>query len=205
MIRASAERQPHLALALYTGLATIAGENGRTDEARALLDRIVAEDPFGDGDDLMATLHAVHIAEAAVAVDHVEAANAVSDVLDAHVGAVGLLATGHLCFGAIDRARGDVARTQGRLDDAIECYERAIDIEEAIGARIYANRSRLGLAIALAARDARRRPRAGRVPRPGGACGWPRSSARRWSPTPPRRYVPEPGRPASLSPGGRLD
>ena len=65
-----------------------------------------------------------------------------------------MLATGHLCFGAIDRARGDVARTQGRLDDAIECYERAIDTEEAVGARIYANRSRLGLAIALAARDA---------------------------------------------------
>ena len=42
----------------------------------------------------------------------------------------------------------------GRLDDAIECYERAIDTEEAVGARIYANRSRLGLAIALAARDA---------------------------------------------------
>jgi len=141
-------------MALNTGLATIAGEHGRTDEARALLDQVVADGPFANDDDLMATLHAVHIAEAAVAIEHVEAANAVAAVLDAHTGRVGVLATGHLCFGAIDRARGDVARTQGRLDDAIECYERAIDTEEAVGARIYANRSRLGLAIALAARDA---------------------------------------------------
>ena len=68
VIRASAERQPHLALALYTGLATIAGEHGRTDEARAIArPRASPTDPFADGDDLMATLHAVHIAEAAVA------------------------------------------------------------------------------------------------------------------------------------------
>jgi len=154
VIRASAERQPHLAMALNTGLATIAGEHGRTDEARALLDQVVADGPFANDDDLMATLHAMHIAEAAVAIEHIEAANAIAAVLDAHSGRIGVLATGHLCFGAIDRARGDVARTQGRLDDAIECYERAIDTEEAVGARIYANRSRLGLALALAARDA---------------------------------------------------
>ena len=110
-------------------------------------------------------------------------------MLDAHAGAVGLLATGHLCFGAIDRARGDVARTQGRLDDAIECYERAIDIEEAVGARIYANRSRLGLAIALAARDADGDRERVEFLAPGRACGWPRSSARRWSPTRPGRSL----------------
>ena len=134
VIRASVERQPHLAMALNTGLATIAGEHGRTDEARVLLDQVVADGPFANDEDLMATLHAMHIAEAAVAIEHVEAANAVSGILDADTGLIGVLATGHLCFGAIDRARGDVARTQGRLDDAIECYERAIDTEEAVGA-----------------------------------------------------------------------
>ena len=105
VIRASAERQPHLAMALNTGLATIAGEHGRTDEARGLLDQVVADGPFANDDDLMATLHAMHIAEAAVAIEHVEAANAIAAMLDAHTGRIGVLATGHLCFGAIDRAR----------------------------------------------------------------------------------------------------
>ncbi len=102
----------------------------------------------------MIPLHAAQIAEAAAASGHEAAAELVARVLEAHAGEVGLLATGHLCFGAVDRSRGEVARTLGRLDDAIECYERAIDIEEAVGARIYANRSRLGLAHTLAARDA---------------------------------------------------
>jgi tetratricopeptide (TPR) repeat protein len=154
VLRTTAERQPHLALALHTGLATIAGEHGRIEEARLLLGGVLDAAPFDDGNDLLVTLHAVQIAEAAVATGHEDAARAVEGVLDSHAGVIGLIATGHLCFGAIDRARGDVARTLGRLDDAIECYERAIDVEEAVGARIYANRSRLELALALAARGA---------------------------------------------------
>ena len=103
----------------------------------------------------MIPLHAAQIAEAAVAAGH-DAGRRARRPRAGHAGRRRSVcfATGHLCFGAVDRSRGDVARTLGRLDDAIECYERAIDIEEAVGARIYANRSRLGLAHALAARDA---------------------------------------------------
>ena len=140
--------QPHLAMALNTGLATIAGEHGRTDEARALLDQVVADGPFANGNDLMATLHAMHIAEAAVAIEHVEAAaTRSSGILDAHTGLIGLLATGHLCFGAIDRARGRRRSDAGpprRRDRVLRAGDRH---RGGVGARIYANRSRLGLAI----------------------------------------------------------
>jgi DNA-binding SARP family transcriptional activator/tetratricopeptide (TPR) repeat protein len=151
-LRTTAERQPHLAVPLMTGVATIAGEHGRPDEARELLDTVLAARPFDNGNDLLVPLHAAQIAEAAVAARHDAAATVVAEVLRDHAGPVALLATGHLCFGAVDRLRGDVARTLGRLDEAVECYERAIDIEAGVGARIYANRSRLGLALALRAR-----------------------------------------------------
>ena len=110
----------------------------------------------------MIPLHAIQLSEAAVAAGHEKAARVVDQVLSTIESPVGLLATGHLCFGAMDRARGDVARTLGRLDEAVERYERAINIEELVGARIYANRSRLGLAQTLAQRRRARRPGAGR-------------------------------------------
>jgi tetratricopeptide (TPR) repeat protein len=130
----------------------IAGEYGRSDEARDILDAVVAGRPFDDGNDLLIPLHVAQLSEAAAAVGHVGAAQMVADVVGEFTSAIGLLATGHLCFGAVERSRGDIARTLGRLDDAVEHYERAIDIEEALGARVYANRSRLGLARALSAR-----------------------------------------------------
>ena len=159
--------------AMLTGVATIAGEHGRTEEARDLVDSIARRPTRSrTANDLLVPLHAVHLAEAAVASRPCVGGRASpATVLRDHAGAIALLATGHLCFGAVERARGDVARTLGRLDEAIAHYERAIDIEEAVGARIYANRSRLGLAVALAARDEDERPRAGPGRRPGGRAG----------------------------------
>jgi tetratricopeptide (TPR) repeat protein len=151
-LRASAERQPHFALAMMTAVAMIAAEHDRPDEAREILDAVVAGRPFDDGNDLLIPLHVAQLSEAAVAVGHVDTARMVSEVVGEFTSAIGLLATGHLCFGAVERSRGDVARTLGRLDAAVDHYERAIDIEEALGARVYANRSRLGLAQALSAR-----------------------------------------------------
>jgi DNA-binding SARP family transcriptional activator len=154
LLRITAERQPHLETALRVGMATIAAEFGRVDDARALLDDVLDRDPLADENDLLVPLHAAQFAEAALAVGHERTAQAAAALLDRYAGPVGVLATGHLCYGAIDRSRGDVAFTLGRLDEAVERYEHAIDVEEAIGARIFANRSRLGLARALAARDA---------------------------------------------------
>src|SRR5262249_15028335 len=98
-------------------------------------------------------LHAAQLAEAAVACGHTRAAALAEATIREHAGRIALLATGHLCFGAVDRIRGDAARTQGCLDDAIDAYERAIDIEAAVGARIYATGPRLGRAWALVEGD----------------------------------------------------
>lgn len=147
----AAERQPQLWVALITGLATIEAEHGRVDTAREILDCVVGASPFGEHNDLLWPLHAVELAEAAVACGHEEAARCVEPVLAAHAGPVAVLATGHLCLGSVDRSRGDVALTLGRYDEAVERYERAIELETALGARVYANRSRLGLARALVA------------------------------------------------------
>jgi DNA-binding SARP family transcriptional activator len=151
-LRAAAERQPHFASAMMTSVAIVAAEHGRPDEARELLDAVVADRPFDDRNDLLIPLHVAQLSEAAVAVGHADAAEMVTPILGGFTSPVGLLATGHLCYGSVERARGDVARTLGRLDDAVDHYERAIDIDEALGARTYANRSRLGLAHALHAR-----------------------------------------------------
>lgn len=152
VIAAAAQRQPRLWVALTAGLATIEAEHGDTDAARRILDRVVAADPFAGDHHLLWPLHAVELAEAAVASGHDGAARCAEPVLARHEGPVAVLATGHLCLGAVDRARGDVALTLGRLDEAVERYEHAIEVEAAIGARVYANRSRLGLARASAAR-----------------------------------------------------
>src|SRR5262249_20787032 len=66
-------------------------------------------------------------------------------------GAAGVLATGHLYFGAIDRYRGDLLRTMGRPDDAVVAYRRAIEADTAMGAVGFAARAQLGLAHALLA------------------------------------------------------
>jgi DNA-binding SARP family transcriptional activator/tetratricopeptide (TPR) repeat protein len=152
ILRFTADHQPQVAVALRTGLATTAAEHGRIDEAREMIDALLTNDEYDDGNDLLAPLHAVQLAEAAVAIGHDAAAVLAEKILAEHTGPVALLATGHLCFGAVDRARGDALRALGRLDEAIACYENAIDVEESIGARLYANRSRLGLAEALSAR-----------------------------------------------------
>ena len=195
-----AELQPHLAGALHTvsrpSPPSTAVPTKRARPRRRPRRRAVRRRQRPDG-----PLHAAQIAEAAAAAGQRGRGRGRRPVLDTHAGRVGLLPTGHLCFGAVDRARGDVARTLGRLDDAIECYERAIDVEEAVGARIYANRSRLGLASRAGRARRRRRPRTGRVPRTRGRPRSPRSWARRWSPTRPARL---PARPVRRSPDRRI-
>ncbi|GAB90265.1 helix-turn-helix transcriptional regulator [Gordonia rhizosphera] len=57
-------------------------------------------------------------------------------------------------LGAFARVLGDLARIAGRVDQAIELYENAIVMNTRLGARPYVALSRLGLAIALAGRDA---------------------------------------------------
>ncbi|MFH5210718.1 AAA family ATPase [Antrihabitans sp. NCIMB 15449] len=53
------------------------------------------------------------------------------------------------CSGSMARVIGDMARTCGRLDDAVDEYRRAIDMDARIGARPYLALSRLGLARTL--------------------------------------------------------
>ncbi|MBJ8341629.1 AAA family ATPase [Antrihabitans sp. YC3-6] len=56
------------------------------------------------------------------------------------------------CSGSMARVIGDMARTCGRLDDAVDEYRRAIDMDARIGARPYLALSRLGLARTLVQR-----------------------------------------------------
>jgi DNA-binding SARP family transcriptional activator len=151
MVQAAVERQPHMDATWKAGLAHLVLEQGRADEARVLLDEIMASEAMqGDGGVIMPA-YVTRVAEVAAGLGHAEAAAAVQPWLDRHDGQVCMLITG-LFFGAADKFRGDVALAQGRLDEAIEYYERAIEVEDRCRARSNANRTRLALATVLAQR-----------------------------------------------------
>ncbi|MGQ0826420.1 MAG: BTAD domain-containing putative transcriptional regulator [Actinomycetota bacterium] len=152
LVRAAVERQPHMDASWRVGLAHLLLEQGRVDEAQALLDEVMESgDLVADGG-LIMPAYVTRVAEIAAGLRDARAAAAVEPWLDRVDGDVCMLVTG-LFFGATDRFRGDVALAQGRFDDAIARYEHAIDVEQRLNARAHANRSRLALAVALAARN----------------------------------------------------
>jgi DNA-binding SARP family transcriptional activator/tetratricopeptide (TPR) repeat protein len=152
LVRAAVDRQPHMDAAYKVGLAQLVLEQGRPDEARRLLDDVIEAGYLREDGGILMPVYATLIADVAAALRHEPAAKLVEPLLAAFTGPVCMMATG-LCFGAVDRSRGDVARALGRLDEAIERYEAALDVEERLGARAYANRTRLVLALALAERN----------------------------------------------------
>jgi len=152
LVRDAIETQPHVGIAWRIAYALILAEDGRTAEARDLVaDVLVADLPALDNELLMPT-YLFRLTEVCAAVGDEAGAAIVLPALDRFAGEVGVLATGHLCYGAIDRARGDLLRTMGRTDEACEAYRHAVDIDTAFGSPGLAARARFGLAAALHSR-----------------------------------------------------
>jgi DNA-binding SARP family transcriptional activator/tetratricopeptide (TPR) repeat protein len=141
--------QAHVGTTWRIALATILVEDGRTDEARPMLDELVADDLAQLRIDLLRPIELRELAEQAAALDAIDAAAALDRHLDAIVGDVLLLGTGHLCAGPTAFARGLVARTLGRTDEAIEHLAHAVELADTLGARPHATRARWWLGRTL--------------------------------------------------------
>ena len=190
------ELQPHLAGALLTGVATIAAEHGRTDEAREVLDAVLASGPFADGNDLMIPLHAAQIAEAAVAAGHAAGRRARRPRAGHAGGRRSVCSRPGTCASVPSTARaamspgpsaGSTTRssaTNGRSTSRKRSARGSTRTAHGSGSR---TRSPRATPTATANGSSSSRPRSSASPR---------SWARRWSPT-------APGRSFSYSPGPR--
>jgi DNA-binding SARP family transcriptional activator len=153
LIRSAMERQPHVGYAWRISLAMVLIHTERGDEARALLEPLREPGlPALQGNDLLFPTFLVRLAEITAVLGDADWADMLLPEFDAFAGEVSVLATGHLSWGAVARHRGELLRALGRLDEAEAAYRHAIAVDERIGARIWALRARLGLALTLAAR-----------------------------------------------------
>jgi tetratricopeptide (TPR) repeat protein len=146
--------QPHVGVTWRIALGTILVESGRLDEARAFLDELFANDFASLDNPMLRPIEARELAEQIAVLEHRDAAEALERHLAEFRGDVLLLPTGHLCAGPTDFVRGLVARTLGRLDDAIEHLTRAVAVADKVNARPQAARARWWLARALVERGA---------------------------------------------------
>ncbi|MGV9710953.1 ATP-binding protein [Gordonia sp. NPDC003424] len=130
-------------------MLAIAGER---DEAREAFEEFRHLPQTGGGGPRWTPL-LVQIGYVAVILDDAETAEAVlSQVVQLRddYGPAGGVAS----LGAFARVLGDLARTAGRPDEAVELYEQAITMNSHLGSRPYVALSRLGLATVLADRRA---------------------------------------------------
>jgi hypothetical protein len=96
---------------------------------------------------------ATSLAETCAELGDAEPAEALLAILDEGPGRVALLETGHLSGGAVDLFRGGLLVLLGRLDEAVDAYERAEALNRRLDARCWLARTHIGLASALVARD----------------------------------------------------
>jgi DNA-binding winged helix-turn-helix (wHTH) protein/tetratricopeptide (TPR) repeat protein len=92
------------------------------------------------------------LAESAALLADEDRARALAPMLEPYAGQLLVTYGGETLSGSADRARGQVAATLGRLDDAVACYESGLALEESFGAAALAARTRYWLARALARR-----------------------------------------------------
>jgi hypothetical protein len=92
------------------------------------------------------------LAESAALLADEDRARGLAPMLEPYAGQLLVAYTGETLACSADRARGQVAATLGRLDDAVARYESGLALEESFGAAALAARTRYWLARALAKR-----------------------------------------------------
>jgi tetratricopeptide (TPR) repeat protein len=144
--------QPHVGSTWRVALATVLVDDGRFDEARTIVDEVTAGNLTQLRNGLLRPIELRELAEQVAHLEHREAAEILDRHLDEFVGEVLILGTGHLCSGPTAFARGLVARTLGRIDEAIDQLTHAVEVADALGARPHATRARWWLAQTLLVR-----------------------------------------------------
>jgi len=133
-------------------LATVLAELGRFEHARRELDAFDALHLPERGWSWPFTLR--HLAESAALLGDEGRAAALAPRLEPYAGQLLAAYSSQVIEGSADRARGQVAATLGRFDEAVAHYQSGLALEESFGAAALAARTRYWLAHSLAARGA---------------------------------------------------
>jgi class 3 adenylate cyclase/tetratricopeptide (TPR) repeat protein len=152
LLQAFAASNPDLSLA-PAAVALTMTECDQPDEAAAILDRYASAGFESLPRDFSWPIVPVFLAEVAAAVGNADAARQLEGLVTPYRGRLQFVAeSGVYVFGAVDRALGQFALAQGRLDDAVSAFESAIELERSIGASPLVARSQRWLVSALHAR-----------------------------------------------------
>jgi DNA-binding CsgD family transcriptional regulator len=141
-------------MAWRPGLAAIYAELGLLDDARELLDDIVADDLATVPRDSLWAASLSYLADACVATAHATAASVVYRNLLPYSGLV-VTASGLGAYGAIDRYLGQLAELLARPTDAARHLESALRFDERTGSPTWSAHSRCALGVFLARRARR--------------------------------------------------
>jgi DNA-binding CsgD family transcriptional regulator len=134
------------------GLVALLAEAGLVEEARAELERlrVAGREPGGIA---VGVAGLVYLAEAAILLGDVDAAEALLPELESHEGEVLMVGQLVACQGSADRLIGALEAVCGRLDEAVGHLERGLAADIAAGYRTWAGWGAQGLADALGRRS----------------------------------------------------
>jgi tetratricopeptide (TPR) repeat protein len=146
-IQTVAERHPDV-VAWRAAWARTLVEIGRVDDARRVLDDVVARLP-GAPHSWTWVAALVVAADAAARLESESAAAVIEPLLEPYAGRLAVVASGTSCEGAVDRYRGLLAATRRDTAVAVERFEAALALEERVDAPASAACTRLDLAVLL--------------------------------------------------------
>lgn len=130
-------------------LAFFLARAGRMEEARRLAWSIVGDGCLGVRGRMNSAIALAGLVECALLLQDRELASALETFAQAVGDRVIVAGYGVLCWGSFSRSLGHLATVSERWDLAVRHYQRAVDVETAIDARVWAARSRLSLAGVL--------------------------------------------------------
>jgi hypothetical protein len=139
--------------------AAIAADAGRPDEVRNAIERLRGGTGLGgtglagipQSSALLVTLFGV--VEAAAGIEDAATAAEAYELLRPHADLPIMGSLGVVCFGSVERSLGVAARTMGRLDLAVDHFERAVEANRRLANRPMYAMSLAELARALVERD----------------------------------------------------
>jgi class 3 adenylate cyclase len=152
LLQAFAASNADLSLA-PAAVALTMTECDQLDEAATILERYASAGFELLPRDFSWPIVPVFLAEVAAAVGAADAARQLELLIAPYGGRLQFVAeSGVYAFGAVDRALGQLAMAQGRLDDAVALLDQAIELERSVGGWPLVTRSQRWLVAALHAR-----------------------------------------------------
>jgi DNA-binding SARP family transcriptional activator/class 3 adenylate cyclase len=148
LLLAAMEQTPGLD-ALRSTLALLHIELDEPNDARGLLEGIVGDGVTGDPRGLAWSATLAHLAEVCARLGDSQQVDELTTALVPYTGQLIVVTWGVACIGAADRYLAMVTATGGRLAEAEQHFEAALDLEQSVGSAPLAARTRVAHARAL--------------------------------------------------------